>query len=534
MSKLCRGGVLLMVALCTVACSATPGPAPVEDPIASVSPKPTTTPTQPRKQAQELAIGIDPVYTGFNPHVLADDSRFTQTLAGLVLPSTFIAGTINGDLLESVEVIDESGTVINTITPTDEENKEEAQPEQTPPAEAKTIRYQLAPEAQWSDGTPITVADFEYLWDSMLKTPGTVNPAGYRAIEDVKSASGGKVIEVTFAESFSQWRTLFNHLLPSHLLRGEKFSTVLAGGIPASAGKFTMRNFDRNRGVVTLNRNDRFWGKEPAQVEILSFREIRSSAQGLELISNGQISFMDITPTQTSTRAFELIPDTQVRVEADNYALEVVANAKLSKVLRQELRTVIDPKLIAQLAYGRDSEMSIPEHEHKPEPLHLSAMSEPLRIGVDPANPVAAAAATTMVHALAGMNVRATVVQADTNELMRSLIPAGDVDVVVALSNTNLADKYSCPVTDVLGANRSGYCDEETESLIKEYNAGQKTEEELEKVIAEVETEEALVTTLAYDVRLEVLGKGILGPDEDLAQWPDGLSSLEQWRIETK
>ncbi len=510
-------------------CVAAPGPAPVENPILSDTVSASSTTNTARKQSQELSVGIDPLHAGFNPHLLQDDTQFIQALAGLVLPSAFIEGKLNTDLLTKVEEFDSAGIPLaaygaelsqsSTTTPQSEEV-------------VRTVRYHITAEAQWSDGTPITAADFQYLWESVVNSPGTVRPAGYRAIADVRSSGGGKIVEVDFSERFADWTSLFNHLLPSHLLRGENFTTVLNGGYPASAGTFTMRGYDRNRGIITLNRNDRFWGKEPARVEVLTFREIRSIAQGVELLANGQVSFMDVTPEETSTAAFALVPDTQSRLETDNYVLDVTASSRMSKQLRKELRSLIDPKQIAELAYGRRTDLEVVDNKEEPNAEHLKDLGRDLRIAVDPADPIASMAATALANILATYEVPATVINSDTTDLLRNQIPTGKVDVVVAISGAPLAENYNCPKFEVLGANRSGYCQTTTQEFLDAYFTGDKTEEELEQWVLEFEEEEALRTIIAHDVRLEVLGSGIKGPTDNLDAWPQGLSSLVTWRID--
>jgi len=577
-----------VVAVCVIgtlaSCAASPGPAPIEESNNEAT-QPTTTTTTPRKQAKELALGIDPVHSGFNPHLLADDSRFIQTLARLTLPSIFVDGRLNTDLVVSVEELNRSGEIISvtnaqhpegqasqsvsatqptsTSTAAKPANSNDAETDK--PAPVKTIRYRLASGAQWSDGTPITVADFEYLWSSMLNTPGTLGPAGYWAITDIRSSGGGKTIEVDFNKDITAWRTLFDNILPSHVLRGVSFATALSSTIPVSAGKFTMKSYDRNRGLITLNRNDRFWGKEPALVENLNFREIRSTDQGIELIQNGQISFMDVTPTETSKEAYSLVPGTQVRTETDKYGLEIVANSHLPKPLRKELRSLIDPEFITRIAYNRRTDLTLVAKpggttmgsgmlldattepteptvtdeigaagtsetpENTTDPIGLQTLNRPLIIGVDPSDPVVASAAKTLVNSLIRYGVRTTMKNADTNELMQTLIPRGQVDAVVAKSGANLADSYACPNIGLLGSNRSGFCQADTQILINEYFTGKKTDEELTEYLAHLETDEALRTVIAIDTRLEVLGTGVTGPDPDLTQWPRGYATVDTW-----
>ncbi|WP_237559362.1 hypothetical protein [Corynebacterium pilosum] len=186
-ASLVTTGVLL------ASCAANPGPPPVVEP----EPAPTTTtstttaPLEPAKTRSEISVGVEPLRNGLNPHLLSDESSVVQSIANLVLPSAFIGDQINHEVLDSAEVLPES------------------------PA-AMTVRYQIADAAQWSDGTPLTGADFNYLWRQMSTTPGVLNPAGYRAISNVRvSGSGGKTVDVDFEEPVAAWNELFRHILPS-------------------------------------------------------------------------------------------------------------------------------------------------------------------------------------------------------------------------------------------------------------------------------------------------------------------------------
>ena len=120
------------------------------------------------RQRSQVQVGVDPIRAGFNPHLAGDESAVVADIADLVLPSAFRDGMRDNNVLLGASRL-----------PT------------TPGA--LTVRYIIAPEAQWSDGTPITGADFAYLWRGMVTTPGVIAPAGYRAISAVRvSGPAGK------------------------------------------------------------------------------------------------------------------------------------------------------------------------------------------------------------------------------------------------------------------------------------------------------------------------------------------------------
>lgn len=62
-----------------------------------------------------------------------------------------------------------------------------------------TITYDIAPEAVWEDGSPITVADFAATWDASLNTPGSLSTTGYDQVLSVEAgSSNGAAVRLPF------------------------------------------------------------------------------------------------------------------------------------------------------------------------------------------------------------------------------------------------------------------------------------------------------------------------------------------------
>ncbi|WP_269744411.1 ABC transporter substrate-binding protein [Saccharopolyspora erythraea] len=201
---------VLLVALLSLvtACTNAPPP-PLVEPTTSA---PETTSSSGQPMPTEVVVGLDHLEGGFNPHTLADLSPTSSALSSLMLPSVFrpaADGSLQLDttLMESAEVVPEAGKF--------------------------TVRYRIRKEAGWSDGAPIAAEDFVYLWEQLRSQPGVADPGGYQLIEDVASRQAGKTVEVTFAKPFPGWKTLFNNLLPAHLLRDAPRGWATAGrGLP--------------------------------------------------------------------------------------------------------------------------------------------------------------------------------------------------------------------------------------------------------------------------------------------------------------
>jgi ABC-type transport system substrate-binding protein len=229
------GAVLLLIGACT--------PPGLPDPITPTGL--TSVPTSP-PAAGTVVIGLDGRagrLTGFNPYAIADFSPAAQAAASLVLPSTFVVAA-DGSLTADPDVIDSAE--VTTQDPF-------------------TVTYTVDRKASWSDGTPVAAEDFSYLREQLLTAPGTVDPAGYRLISDIRSRDAGKTVEVEFSEPFPDWRTLFSPLLPSHLVKDFPggWGAAFNADIPVSANKYRMNSYDPITGQISLSRNDKYWGTPP-------------------------------------------------------------------------------------------------------------------------------------------------------------------------------------------------------------------------------------------------------------------------------
>ncbi|MGH3773605.1 MAG: ABC transporter family substrate-binding protein [Pseudonocardiaceae bacterium] len=216
-------------------------------------------------RTREVVFGVDRLIGGFNPHTMADLTPVSEAVAGLLLPSPFHQTPTGQWMLDP--------TLLTSAEVTT--------------AEPFTVTYRIRRDAQWSDITPIAAEDFGYLANQMRTQPGVVDSAGYQLIDQVVSRDGGKTAEVVFLRPYAGWRTLFQHLLPEHLLKDAPggWSTALDAGLPVSGGPFLMTSFDRSRGELVLERNDRYWDT-PARLDRIRLRQ-GSEATLVEALRTG-------------------------------------------------------------------------------------------------------------------------------------------------------------------------------------------------------------------------------------------------------
>lgn len=331
--------------LALAACTANPPP-PVES---TDSPKPTT--AVPTKNT--VAVAIDDVGIGFNPHLLADQSPVNSAVSALVLPSPFRPALDPARPGVTLWVPDPSVLVSATAVP---------------PEAPTTITYQLRNEAQWSDGAPIAAEDFRYLWQQMITQPGVVDPAGYGLIDDVESSGGGKTVTVTLTAPYPAWRELFTDLLPSHLVKDTPggFARGLGDSIPVSGAQFHIKSVDRGRDEIVLERNDRFWGT-PAKADQILMRRGGSPAQLADSIRSGDAQVARVHGGAATLGQLSVIPSVRTGTELQPRVLSVTLNGRVSTLaeptVRKGLFGLLDPNLLATV--GRAANRPPPPRAHR-------------------------------------------------------------------------------------------------------------------------------------------------------------------------
>jgi peptide/nickel transport system substrate-binding protein len=187
-------------------------------------------------------------WVGFNPDTPSGAASSTPTLLTSVLPSAYVISPklvpqVNNDLLLSVEATS---------------------------ASPLTIQYVINPRAVWSDGVPVSADDFIYAWESQRgngvdvdgQPDQVASTLGYRDVASVTRSNGGKTVTVVFATPFTDWRVMFDHLVPAHIAMRVGWNSGFSLFDPAvdlSAGPMIVQSVSGDSEAV-LVRNPRWWG----------------------------------------------------------------------------------------------------------------------------------------------------------------------------------------------------------------------------------------------------------------------------------
>jgi peptide/nickel transport system substrate-binding protein len=128
----------------------------------------------------------------------------------------------------------------------------------------QVVTYNIEPDAVWSDGTPIAVADLAAQWQALNGSDPEYRISVGTGCEDIASVQQGeddKQAVVTFAHRYTDWQGLFDPLYPASTNSDpDVFNT---GWIPqpqVTAGPFRLQDIDPTAQTITLERNPEWWG----------------------------------------------------------------------------------------------------------------------------------------------------------------------------------------------------------------------------------------------------------------------------------
>jgi peptide/nickel transport system substrate-binding protein len=237
------------------------------------------------KSGGSITFALDEDVAGFNP-LLAGDTEFVLAeIQDQTLPKVFVVAPNLKPVLNTNVVT--SATVTNT--------------------NPQTIVYQINPKATWSDGTPISAADFVYAWQSQSGNPKykdvggkaflPASTSGYNQIASVTGSNNGKTVTVVMAKPFGDWQSMFsqtNPLLPAHVLQSVGFNTGLqsfSSAVQVSGGPYEIQSYTKGEDLVEV-RNPHYWGT-PGKLSKIVFRFILDDSQAPPAVQNGEVNIVN-------------------------------------------------------------------------------------------------------------------------------------------------------------------------------------------------------------------------------------------------
>lgn len=236
-----------------------------------------------------VTVAVSHLPSNLNPWTAGGADPVAQMIMAQVLPQVSI---LNNQLQTEVCTVTANACPSALLT--------SAEPISLDPM---TVVYQIAPKASWSNGVPITGADFSYLHTEVLahaaSLPATVPINGYEDISSIVTSNKGKTVTVVFAKPYSDWQSLFSNLIPSTVALAKGFEAPFATS-PAnldtllSAGPYRISHVIPGREIV-LVRNPAYWGSV-ANIARIIFRVEPTVAAMLEALRDNKVTVAQLPP----------------------------------------------------------------------------------------------------------------------------------------------------------------------------------------------------------------------------------------------
>lgn len=203
-------------------------------------------------------------------------TRRGTKFAALVVGLSLIAAACGGDDEETTST--DAGTTETTAateeteapgTTAAETEDTEAETTETTAAAvdaAMTVTIDLAPEAVWEDGSPITVADFQCTYEANLNTAGAISTVGYDQIISVDAGESDKQVVINFSTVYAPYKGLFGSLIKAAAVEDcSDISADFADMNETSGRPYKLESWSPEQAVFVPNEN--YWGDDKPVTE---------------------------------------------------------------------------------------------------------------------------------------------------------------------------------------------------------------------------------------------------------------------------
>jgi peptide/nickel transport system substrate-binding protein len=287
--------------------------------------------TGPIKQGGTVNFAAGSELTGFNINTAKDNSTSLNNIVINLYPQVF---HVQPDFTVKL----------------DEHFMESAEQTSSDP---QTIVYKIKQNAIWSDGTPVSADDFNYLWKNLngtIKSNDISWSTGYDQIKSVTGSDNGKTVTVVFKTPFTDWKGLFTGILPSHYVKKQPggWNTGLDKNpekIP-SAGPFLVANYTPGQSL-TLARNDKYFGPK-AHLDSIVYRFLPESTTQAAALQSNEVDLIYPQPQLDQVQQVKSLPNVTTEINFGLTFEHLTFNFKNVHLKNLKVRQAIATGLNAQ------------------------------------------------------------------------------------------------------------------------------------------------------------------------------------------
>lgn len=233
----------------------------------------------------------------------------------------------------------------------------------------QVLTYTVNPKAKWSDGKPISLADFVGYWkanNGSNEAFEVVSTTGYEDISSITKGAGANDIVVKFKTIYADWQGLFGGLLPASVTATpEKFNTSWKEAPTLTAGPFKWGGTDKVAGTAWIVPSTTWWGDKPVLDKML-WKVVTAAAQ-LDALANGEVDAANTGPDANQYKRGLSLPGVDVRVSvAPNYRHMTFGNTGFmtDTRVRQAIMMGVDRSVITKALIGPIDPKATPMSNH--------------------------------------------------------------------------------------------------------------------------------------------------------------------------
>jgi peptide/nickel transport system substrate-binding protein len=161
-----------------------------------------------------------------------------------------------------------------------------------------TAQFTFQDKAVWSDGKPVTGADFIATWKVFTNPANNViSRTGWEDIKTaVASGKGKKTVTVVFKTSYADWESLVSGgVYPAHIIKGQDMNKMFLTDIAVSSGPWMFDSWQK--GVqIAVKANPKFAAAAKMKLSRLVFRYILDTNARFQALKAGEGQVMEPQP----------------------------------------------------------------------------------------------------------------------------------------------------------------------------------------------------------------------------------------------
>lgn len=231
----------------------------------------------------------------------------------------------------------------------------------------QVVRFTLNRKAQWSDGSPITWADYRSQWQAMNgknTAYEVITNGGWENITDVERGTDDYDFTVTFAPKYAEWYRLYDVLYPKSLTATPAaFNKDYQQDVKLTGGPFKVQKLDKTDQTIIVERDPAWWGAKP-KLDRIVFRHLSTTGgtASVDALANKELDFTGVSANLDAYEKVKTMPGVTLRrATLPNYRWILFNGAGSSTLKDPELRKALIRGINVQAITKAEASKLIPD-----------------------------------------------------------------------------------------------------------------------------------------------------------------------------